>query len=183
MRGGRPPRQRPQQLSLHRRREPAYIRRRLPVAPRPRPAGDSWTTIPDSQPLRLPGELLLRPRTRRHPRWTSSDGSTTGRRRHRPRSRGPRQDHHRCRPIAAGPYHRLALRVGWARISSTTAGSRALRQGRWQSSPHHDRPQPLAAGQSAYYKVVTWLDGPSCNDDSKHKSMKCTLKFEGVPAP
>lgn len=42
---------------------------------------------------------------------------------------------------------------------------------------------PLAAGQSAYYKVVTWLDGPTCNDDSQNKSMKCTLKFEGVPAP
>jgi len=42
---------------------------------------------------------------------------------------------------------------------------------------------PLAAGQSAYYKVVTWLNGPTCNNDSQHKSMTCALQFEGVPAP
>jgi len=40
--------------------------------------------------------------------------------------------------------------------------------------------EPLAAGQYAFYKVVTWLDGPTCNDDSKAKSMTCSLKFEGL---
>lgn len=40
--------------------------------------------------------------------------------------------------------------------------------------------QPLAAGQFAFYKVVTWLDGPTCTNDSQNKSMTASLQFEGV---
>ena len=40
---------------------------------------------------------------------------------------------------------------------------------------------PLAAGQYAYYRVVTWLDGPSSDNSSMNKSMTCSLEFKSVP--
>ena len=42
---------------------------------------------------------------------------------------------------------------------------------------------PLAAGQYAFYRVVTWLDGPSSDNSSKNKTMTATLNFAVVPSP
>lgn len=36
----------------------------------------------------------------------------------------------------------------------------------------------LQPGQYAVYKVITWLNGPTCNNDSKGKTMGFTINFE-----
>jgi hypothetical protein len=70
-----------------------------------------------------------------------------------------------------GPY--LVYRGPIGDLYGKTAGSTHLTT----LNPH----TPLAAGQYAFYRVVTWLDGPSCDNNSMHKKMSCTLKFESVP--
>jgi len=69
-----------------------------------------------------------------------------------------------------GPY--LVYRGPIGQLYGKSAGSVYLTT----LNPH----TPLAAGQYAFYRVVTWLDGPTSNNDSMHKSMSCTLKFESV---
>jgi predicted ribosomally synthesized peptide with SipW-like signal peptide len=45
------------------------------------------------------------------------------------------------------------------------------------SAWHHT---PLAKGQQAWYKVVLWLDGATCDNGSQGKTLQCDLTFKGM---
>jgi hypothetical protein len=68
-----------------------------------------------------------------------------------------------------GPINALYGEVGGKQFLS----SRYWAGGMWN-------PTPLAAGQQAWYKVVLWLDGQTCDDFSQDKTITCDLTFKGT---
>ena len=151
----------------------------------PDPAGRSERRSHRLSPGWLQDQLLLGPEHRaRDPvdglRLTSATSYDPTESRARSWSRSPS-----LRPTRRGTRNRLALLGAGARTSCTAARSASSSARRRRPSRYltrSTRTHPLAAGQYAFYRVVSWLDGPADNNDSHATRRCCTLKFESVPS-